>query len=128
MPDLGFTVDIGTFTVRQGDQFQLPILGELDADGALVNLASYGNVWTSQIRRQSVSDTFVPFTVDQTNIAGGVDSDPAAVQLLLSLTGVQTSTLLAGSYVFDVQVTGGALSPLTPYSGSLNVVQDVTRA
>lgn len=119
--------DIGTFDVYRGDPFTLPILGELDAAGALVNLGSYGTGWTSQIRLSAAFPDEIPFTVNVSNINGTVDPAATAAQLVLSLTGVQTEAMTSRSYVFDVQATGGPVSPLTLYSGSLRVTQDVTR-
>ena len=122
MPD-----DLGTFDVYTGDAFTLAICGEEDADGNLVNLASYGTAWSSQLRVARASDSDIPFTVDTSNITGGVDSSADAPQLVLSLTGPQTEALTRQSYVFDVQVTGGPVTPLTLYTGQLRVTRDVTR-
>lgn len=112
--------DLGTFGVYRGDAWQLPI-NDTQSDGVTpVDLTTIGTAFTSQARISPDAKTAIDITVDASRAAQGI--------LLLSLDGTQTTAMNRSTYVFDVQATGGPLSPLTLYKGSLEVTKDVTHA
>jgi hypothetical protein len=112
--------DLGAIAVYRGDAWLLPIV---DDDGGSppvpTNLTAYGSSWTCQARSSEDTDPPVTITVDASNAATG--------RLNLSMTGTITAGM-SGEYKFDVQVTGGTLSPLTMFRGRLRVTKDVTHA
>jgi hypothetical protein len=86
-----------------------------DADDQPVDLTLFGDTWTSQARGSSV---VIDLEVDDTNAAGGV--------LVISVAD-EDSPGLPGRLRFDIQVTGGSISPLTVFKGKLTVGPEVTR-
>lgn len=85
-----------------------------------VDLTGYGNTWASQIRESEGSPLAASFAVDATNAATGI--------LAFSLAGTIVSSLDQPLYWFDVQVTGGAQSPLTVFLGKIEVRGEITHA
>jgi hypothetical protein len=90
-----------------------------EVGGTPIDLTAFGTSFTAQVRYSATTASFTPFTVDDTDAATGV--------LVLSLTGDQTGALMNSTYHFDVQATGGALSPRTIITGTLSVTKDVTQ-
>lgn len=83
-------------------------------------LSDFGPTWRSQVRTTYTGPLIAEFDVDVTDLATG--------RVELSLPGATTATLTEPVYVYDVEVTGGTLSPLTIFLGSFIVEGDVTRA
>lgn len=121
-------VDLGVFQHLRGQPFELKFLAEFDADDAIVELSTYGTTWAAQLRPSFDSTTAVDFTLDVSNIDGGVDSDPFATRLILTLASADTAALQLATYYADVQVTGGAVDPNTLYAFRVTIHGDVTRA
>lgn len=111
-------IQIPPWTVVRGDAFTQPVTIN-DTSGNPVNLTSYGSSFASQLRGGPDYTTSVPFTVDATNAATG--------QLVMSLTAEQTASMNLPVYYFDIQVTGGTVSPQTPAQGVLIVFKDYTQ-
>lgn len=112
-------VDLGSVPLYRGDAWRMPIT-DYAADGTTpTNLTGYGSAWAAQMRQTPDSPTAVTITVDATAAATG--------QLVLTLAAATTAELTASLYVFDVQATGGAVSPITVYRGTVVVTRDVTR-
>lgn len=111
---------------RRGDAWEWTATVQQTAfDGSVspVDLTSYGT-FTAQARSSEDAATAVDIGIDVTNAASGV--------LVLSLSGAQTAGMVQPdtggdlAYGFDVQATGGTLSPDTPMVGSLLIVKDYT--
>jgi hypothetical protein len=104
------------WTVVRGDAFKQTVT--ITSGGSPVNLTTYGTTWAATARRQVDDSTTVPFTVDSTSASTGV--------LTFSLTASATAALNNSVYYFDVQVTGGTVTPQTPFRGTLIVFKDYT--
>ncbi len=78
--------------IDQGTDFSTTI-SVTDANGSIMNLDGYTGA--SKIRKHYTSTNAVAFTV-------GVDANTGEVTL--SLTSTQTDDLLAGRYVYDVEL------------------------
>jgi hypothetical protein len=108
--------DIGSYANPAGDPMTIEF--RPTAAGAPINLTAYGTSWAAMLR-QSLSDgSPKSFAIDATNAASGV--------LILSLTGTQTAAMNTDSdgttnYNFDLQATGGAVTPQTPYKGRITI-------
>ena len=111
-------VDLGVITLIRGDGWRIPIT-DVATDGTPTDLTGFGSGWSAQMRETADASTSVAFTVDATAAASG--------QLVLSLAGYATAALTRSRYVFDVQATGGTITPLTVYRGAILVERDVTR-
>lgn len=110
-------------TICRGDNFKWTVtITKTNVDGSTspVDLTTYGTSWSGQLRGNPDYTTFVDWTIDATNASTGV--------LVLSLSSATTTTMLLPVYYYDLQVTGGTVSPQTPFRGTLYVVKDVTHA
>lgn len=105
------------WTVVRGDAFTQTVT--ITAAGSPVNLTSYGTAWTAQARRDPDDTTAIPFTIDATNAATGV--------LVFTLSAATTASMNNAVYYFDVQATGGTVSPQTPFRGTLLMFKDFTQ-
>lgn len=88
------------------------------------DLATFGT-WASDLRQSPSQAPPVVFTVDNASAANGI--------LTLALTGAQTTTLATAdgggtTWHFDLQATGGTVSPQTPFMGSVTAVKPYTHA
>lgn len=115
-----FPIDLGTFPLERGDGAGRNSIGihlQDDAEVA-VDLTGYGDTWTAQARRAAGSTTAIDLDVDATGAATG--------DLIVSVPD-DTSAALPSTLVFDVEATGGAISPLTVFKGKFDTEADVTR-
>lgn len=110
-------------SVVRGDAFTWSVTITRDnGDGTTspVDLTTYGTTWTGDLRGNPDYTTFVPWVIDASLASTGV--------LKLSLDGATTAAMPLGVYGYDLQVTGGTVSPQTPFKGTLYVVKDDTHA
>lgn len=110
------------WSVVRGDAFTNTVTFRKTAsDGTIttLDLTTFGTTWRAQLRGGPDYTTFVPFTINQTNAATGV--------LVFTLTSAQTASLALPSYQFDLEVSGGSVSPQTPFRGTLTVYKDDTQ-
>lgn len=94
-------------TIWRGDPYQLT-LSMFQSDGTTPqDLTGFGSAWSSHMRAAIGSSVIAAtWTVDVTHLTDGY--------VVLSLTDVQTAALRKGqSYGFDVQATGGTMTPFT---------------
>lgn len=88
-----------------------------DEDGEALDLTN--NTAQAQIRKSYSSLTYTSFTTS-VNVAAGT--------VLLSLTAAQTSNLVAGRYVYDVELTDTVANSVTRIvEGIVTVTPQVTR-
>lgn len=126
---MAIPVDLGSFDIYRGDAWEgIQLLPELDANGNVVELSTYGDTWTAQIRYAADAANPISLTVDQSNYDGSVDSSPTAVRISFTLDAATTAAMANDGYAFDIQVTGGSLSPYTYARGRLRVSKDITHA
>ena len=117
---------LGEWDVVAGDPLSITI--NITSGGTGVNLTTYGTTWTADLRTDPTSSTSVPFTVDASAASTGT--------LVLSLTGTQTSTMATSltctpaptSWQFDLQASGGTVSPQTPFQGMVIAYPPYTHA
>ena len=107
---------LSNLTVDQGSTFTVTV-DITDADGNILNLTGY--TVAGQIRKNYDSSTFTAFT--------GAVSNAALGQITISLTSPQTNTLVAGRYVYDVEITSSASAVTRVLEGQLEVTPGVTR-
>ena len=107
---------LSNLTVDQGSTFNVTV-DITDADGNILNLTGY--TVAGQIRKNYDSSTFNAFT--------GAVSNAALGQITISLTSTQTNTLVAGRYVYDVEITSSASAVTRVLEGQLEVTPGVTR-
>lgn len=100
--------------IDQGSTFSVD-LDLTDENGDVINLNGY--TATSDMRKWYTSVTSYPFTCSINTVAGVIS---------LSMTAAQTSTLSAGRYVYDVEISfDGAVSRVI--EGIVTVTPNVTR-
>ncbi len=121
---MAYPITLPPLTAWRGDPFSVTLRIK-DQAGAVVDLSGYGSAWTSQLRTDlNAGAVEAAFTIDATHAADLTDP-----RLILSLTGVQTTTLQRESwYGFDIQATGGASTPFTVWQGKLRADGDWTHA
>ncbi len=92
---------VSNLTVDQGSTFSASI-DITDTENNLLNLTGY--TVAGQIRKTYDSSTAVDFTGSVSNAALG--------EVTISLTATQTNALIAGRYVYDVEITsaGGTVT------------------
>jgi hypothetical protein len=100
--------------IDQGSTFSTD-LTLTDENGDVLNLSGY--TANSQIRKWYTSTTSTAFTT-AVNTAVGV--------ITLSLTDTQTSNLVAGRYVYDVEISNGSTVSRV-VEGIVTVTPNVTR-
>lgn len=116
----------GTYNIEvvQGDSISIPFTMTDDATPAVaINLTS--TTITADIKRNPKSSTAdLSFTVTKTS--------PSAGQFKLSLTAVQTASMIATKddesniYYYDVEFDYGAGDIKTEFGGTITVIQQVT--
>ena len=101
--------------IDQGSTYST-ILNLTDNDDAVIDLTGYSG--SAQIRKHYTSSANTPFAVSISSLDGTV---------MLSLTANQTANLVAGRYVYDVELTnaGGVVSRVV--EGIVTVTPQVTR-
>lgn len=100
--------------VDQGSTFQTSITFN-DESGNTINFSSYSGA--AQMRKHFSSSNSVSFAVSLTS--NGV--------ITLALTANQTGNLVAGRYVYDLEVTDGANNISRLIEGIVTVTPNVTR-
>lgn len=102
-------------TIDQGTTFSTT-LNLTDENGDVLNLSGY--IANSQIRKWYTSSNSVSFTTT-------VNTDLGTIEL--SLTANQTSSLTAGRYVYDVEITDSSNTISRIVEGIVTVTPEVTR-
>lgn len=101
--------------IDQGTSFSTT-LTLTDDNGDLINLNGY--TANSQLRKWYTSTTHTDFT---TSI------NTTSATITLSLNANQTSNLIAGRYVYDVEITSSTDTVLRIVEGIVTVTPEVTR-
>lgn len=110
-------------TAWRSNQFVIPIRCWLDrAKTQPLDLSRFGPTWNSQVRLSYGDVLAATFTVTKV-----FNEDEVFYGIDLGLSGSITAALTEPYYVFDVEVTGGGISPLTVFLGGFQVDGDVTR-
>lgn len=113
--------DLGASAVVAGDALSWTVQVN-NPDGTATDLTTIGSAWTSGLRQSaSPPSPEIAFAVDASSAATG--------KLVLSLTGTVTATMCpsaVGRWYFDLHVTGGAVSPQTPFRGALVVYKGIS--
>ena len=107
---------LSNLTVDQGSTFSVTV-DITDADGNVLNLTGY--TVAGQIRKNYDSSTFTAFTGSVSNATLG--------KITIALTFTQTNTLVAGRYVYDIEITSGSAAITRVLEGQLEVTPGVTR-
>jgi len=102
-------------TVDQGTTFSTTIY-LTDDNGDPIDLTGYTG--RSQMRKHYTSSNSQSFSVSLSNTEGSVS---------LTLTAVQTANIVAGRYVYDVEVVSGANVISRIIEGIVTVTPEVTR-
>jgi hypothetical protein len=102
-------------TIDQGSTFSTT-LNLTDENGEILSLVGYSAA--SQLRKHHTSTNAVSFTCAVNTEVGS---------LSLSLTPVQTANVVAGRYVYDVELTSGAGVVSRIVEGVATVTPQVTR-
>ena len=105
---------VSNLVIDQGTTFSLTM--QLDnEDGSDKDLSNY--TVTSQIRKSYYSNTYTSFTTAKINLTGA---------LTISLTAAETSSLKAGRYVYDIEISSSE-ETLRVLEGIVTVTPEVTR-
>lgn len=106
-------------TIWRGDPFVWQLTLQ-QANGSAQDLTPFGTTWAASLRTSIDAQTSVDFAVDVSALTSGI--------VKLSLTAVQTASMHRGkaAYGFDVQASGGSISPFTVWRGSVNVDGEYT--
>ena len=108
----------GTYNlvVDQGSDFALDLV--IKQAGAALNLSSYSG--RAQLRTaHSASSASASFTVTVTNATEGA--------LKIQLSASTTTSLAAGQYVYDLEITSSAGTVTRIIQGNITVTPEVTR-
>lgn len=103
-------------TIDQGTTYSTSIV-LTDTDGTAIDLTGY--TIESQIRKTYTSSTYVAFTTSK---------DDASGTIFLSLSANQSSNLVAGRYVYDVEITSTTNVISRIVEGIITVTPQVTRS
>lgn len=112
---MGWPAEVPDLTARTGDRFTRPIAFR-DANGAPLDITSYGTTWDAQLRRDPDDAADVAFTVT-TDLPAGL--------ITLALTGTQTADLV-GTYGWDIRADLHG-EPFTYVAGRLVFTKDITQ-
>jgi hypothetical protein len=107
---------VSNLTVDQGSTFSASI-DITDTENNLLNLTGY--TVAGQIRKTYDSSTAVDFTGSVSNAALG--------EVTISLTATQTNALIAGRYVYDVEITSAGGTVTRVIEGQVEVTPGVTQ-
>jgi len=107
---------VSNLTVDQGSTFSASI-DITDTENNLLNLTGY--TVAGQIRKTYDSSTAVDFTGSVSNAALG--------EVTISLTATQTNALIAGRYVYDVEITSSGGTVTRVIEGQVEVTPGVTQ-
>jgi len=103
-------------TVDQGTDFSETLIAK-NTDGTVQNVTGFSAA--GQIRKSFTSDTATNFTV--------TFGDRTKGEVTISLARAQTSSLPAGRYVYDIELTTDANKRSRLAEGQVTVTQEVTR-
>jgi hypothetical protein len=113
---------LGEVDVVAGDPLTITI--NITSGGSGVDLTAFGTTWGSDLRQTTTQQTPVVFAVNSTAANTGT--------LVLSLTGTQTGSMATATgdqvsaWMYDLQVTGGTVTPQTPFRGDVMVFKPYT--
>lgn len=107
---------ITNFALDQGSDFEAQVQVK-DTLGTPRNLTNY--TFAAQMRRSFSSSTATTFTVTAVDLSIG--------RISLTLTNAVTSTLKAGNYVFDIEMTDPSGKKTRILEGQISVFSEVTR-
>ena len=114
------TAGIYNATIDQGATWSVTVLYK-DSAGAPINLTGY--TAAMQVRQQ-YSSADADLTLTTSN--GGITITGATGTVLITMTATQTAALEEGYYVYDVELTSGAVVDRL-IQGQLTVAPEVTR-
>jgi hypothetical protein len=107
------------FTIEQGATFNLLLTWKIN--DVLVNLTGY----TARLQaRVDVQDTT---TVLSLTTGAGITLGGAAGTISIDQTAVQTTTLPAGQYIYDLELIASNAAVTRLVQGELNISPEVTR-
>jgi hypothetical protein len=114
--------DIGTYEVVTGDPLEIDHQVN-KPDGSPMDLTTFGTSWSAMLRQSYSSVDVQSFAIDATSASTGL--------LKLTLTAAQTTSMATApgdltTWHFDLQASGGAVSPQTPFKGAVQVWRDFT--
>ena len=107
---------VSNLTVDQGSTFSASI-DITDTENNVLVLTGYSVA--GQIRKTYDSSTAVSFTASVSNASTG--------EVTISLTPAQTNALVAGRYVYDVEITSAGGTVTRVIEGQLEVTPGVTQ-
>ena len=107
---------ISNLTVDQGSTFSASV-DITDTEDNILVLTGY--TVAAQLRKTYGSSTAVDFTVSVSNAALG--------EVTISLTATQTNALIAGRYVYDVEITSAGGTVTRVLEGQVEVTPGVTQ-
>ena len=107
---------VSNLTIDQGSTFQATI-DVTDVEDNILVLTGY--TVAAQLRKTYDSNTATNFTGSVSNAALG--------QVTVSLTSTQTNALVAGRYVYDVEITSAGGTVTRVVEGQLEVTPGVTQ-
>ena len=107
---------VSNLTVDQGSTFSASI-DITDTEDNILVLTGY--TVAGQIRKTYDSSTAVSFAASVSNAANG--------EVTISLTPAQTNALVAGRYVYDVEITSAGGTVTRVIEGQLEVTPGVTQ-
>ena len=107
---------VSNLTVDQGSTFSASI-DITDTEDNILVLTGY--TVAGQVRKTYDSSTAVSFTASV--------SDAATGEVTISLTPAQTNALVAGRYVYDVEITSAGGTVTRVIEGQLEVTPGVTQ-
>ena len=106
-------------TVEQGTTFSQTLTWKID--GTAVNLTGY----TARMQaRKDVASSETIFSLTQ---SAGLTLGGAAGTIIITLTATQTAALIAGNYVYDLELVSSAGVVTRLVQGTLAVSAEVTR-
>jgi hypothetical protein len=107
---------ISNLTVDQGSTFSASV-DITDTEDNILVLTGY--TVAAQLRKTYGSSTAVDFTASVSNAALG--------EVTISLTATQTNALIAGRYVYDVEITSAGGTVTRVLEGQVEVTPGVTQ-
>jgi len=107
---------VSNLTVDQGSTFSASV-DVTDVEDNILVLTGY--TVAAQLRKTYGSSTAVDFLASVSNATGG--------EITISLTPAQTNALVAGRYVYDVEITSAGGTVTRVIEGQLEVTPGVTQ-
>lgn len=115
--------DLGTWDVIAGDPLTITL--NITSGGSPVNLTTIGSTWSAHVRQSPSTTPPVVPTIDASGASTGT--------LVLSLNGAVTGAMATDPtdptvWHFDLQATGGTVTPQTPFKGTVQAWKVFTHA